>query len=537
MNNVFVFAAHNTIAALVLAVFVYGVTRVWRNPPAAHVLWLLVLLRLVAPPVVRVDWPAIRLPSLTDARGRFVTDTSQIDGPAPGRSQSVDGPMLSTSAEASVTRVQEHGFAAGLWSFWNRGRDLLFWLWVGGAVLCGLVAVTRMMRFERLLRGTLPAPERLRRLALEVSGTMGVRRSFDVRCVESVAVPFVWWAGGRPTIVLPLQLCRQFDEQQVAMILAHEFAHLRRRDHWVRGVELLIASVYWWNPLAWAVRRRIHHAEDLCCDAWVRWAFPDGTQCYAEAVLKMAESLNASHGSARLLPASPFVQSLSLKARIEMILESRFAPSVSRRSLCAVALVALFVLPAFMRTTETQARAGSNDEAPAATVPMPDSTARSEFPYVLHFEQGATRFLDGDDITIVEVRGTADTFTPGNIYWIKGTYSLASCDRAILLASITVTDWFEITSFPLDLTVSSDHVIPGEATDGVPGHATGAELKVQRQTVDRGRGTFTLFLPMTHKGLPHVSFYPVETGEGFGGNYFGTGESVLKHWWDSGEVD
>jgi hypothetical protein len=48
--------------------------------------------------------------------------------------------------------------------------------------------------------------------------------------------------------------------------------------------------------------------------------------------------------------------------------------------------------------------------------------------------------LTGDTITIVEVRGTADTIAPGNIYWIKGTYALASHDRAMSAA-------FPISSF------------------------------------------------------------------------------------------
>ncbi len=56
MNDLLVLAAHNTVVALVLALFVFGLTRVWRNPPVVHVLWLLVLLKLVAPPVIRVDW-------------------------------------------------------------------------------------------------------------------------------------------------------------------------------------------------------------------------------------------------------------------------------------------------------------------------------------------------------------------------------------------------------------------------------------------------------------------------------------------------
>ena len=79
MNNLFLIAAHNTVVALVLALFVYGLMRVWRNPPVAHVLWLLVLLKLVAPPVMRVEWSALRGPELTQASGPLVANRSQSD--------------------------------------------------------------------------------------------------------------------------------------------------------------------------------------------------------------------------------------------------------------------------------------------------------------------------------------------------------------------------------------------------------------------------------------------------------------------------
>ncbi len=53
-------------------------------------------------------------------------------------------------------------------------------------------------------------------------------------------------------------------------------------------------------------------------------------------------------------------------------------------------------------------------------------------------------------------------------------------------------------------------------------------LVAEENSVNQGKGTFTLFLPLSHKRLPRVSFYSVEDGNGFGGNYFGTGNSVLK---------
>jgi beta-lactamase regulating signal transducer with metallopeptidase domain len=552
-NDLYVLAAQNTVVAFVLALCVYGVTRVWRNPPIAHVLWLLVLIKLVAPPVMRVDWSALLPPGSAYTGGRTSAAVSRTGGQPANRdprkfhvtrgtdrplgethSDFFDRPSDRTAAPAVTTSVFHGDFAEGVRLGWNDGRPILFWLWLGGAVLCALVVARRIVRFERLLRDTLPASERLERLAFEIAGQLGVRRVPAVRYVDSVEVPLLWCAGRRPTIVLPMRLFRQLDDQQAAMILAHELAHLKRRDHWVRGVELIVSTVYWWNPLVWLIRRQIHQAEDLCCDAWVRWAFPDCTKRYAEVVLQAAESLNSSPAGARLLPASPFLRSRSLKARIEMILHSRFAPSLSARSIVAVALLALIALPSFAQSTKTDERKDPNHPgqvsdqrprpAPALSnksktpavaapssqpAPIADKSVNSEFPYAVRFEQGATRFLKGDKITIVEVRGTADTFRPGNIYWIKGTYTLASHDRAMLLASVT-------------------------ATESGDGH--GSSLKVQTTTATKGDGTFMLFLPMSCRGWPHISFYPADGGGDFGGNYFGTGNSVLKHWWGEGHV-
>jgi beta-lactamase regulating signal transducer with metallopeptidase domain len=153
--------------------------------------------------------------------------------------------------------------------------------------------------------------------------------------------------------------------------------------------------------------------------------------------------------------------------------------------------------------------------------------------HVVRFEQGATRFANGDEIKIDKVLGTAETFEPGNIYQIRGTYKLSSRDKAILLASTTATDEAEImTMMQLYPNMRTDFVQPGKSPGTVPGHATGIELKVQRADIVRGAGEFTLFLPMTYKGLPHVSFYSTDKGEGFGATYFGTGDTVLKKWWN-----
>ena len=121
------------------------------------------------------------------------------------------------------------------------------------------------------------------------------------------------------------------------------------------------------------------------------------------------------------------------------------------------------------------------------------------------FVVGASRFENGDTIKIIEVRGTAETFQPGNEYWIKGTYTLGSRDRATLGGNVTAES----------------------KTNAVTPHA-----EEQSTEVARGHGEFQLKLPILGKGWPHVSFYPAGGGNGFGGVYFGTGDSVLENWSD-----
>jgi beta-lactamase regulating signal transducer with metallopeptidase domain len=647
MNNLVLFAAHNTFVALLLALFVSGLTRVWRNPPVAHLLWLIVLLKFVVPPVVQVGWPALALTELDPARGQSFAGSSLSESlPATNPPHIIEPSTAQTTAPAAATGLNDYDLAASIPSIWIRLQPDLLWIWLGGAIVCVLGAAMRIVNFERRLQNTLPASDRLQRLARETAGKLGLQRVPDVRYVDCVAVPMLWCAFRRPTIVLPMRLMDHLDDRQAAMVLAHELAHLRRRDHWVRAIELLVSTIYWWNPLVRVIRRQLHQVEDVCCDGWVRWAFPDSSKRYAELLLHAAESLSNSQVGLRLQPASLFLCSLSLKARIQMILESRFAPRLSKKSMFITTLFATLLLPTFVRTATPGAAAAANKDASAtqvgttflaklfkyrvpfetgltetseggridirevrgtrpkievggqylvrgkyvlppgergalyfyasasgpwgktasldlqstqlekqegdfelvhgmagpgyfhlvlsdpkrytrmfanvyfgngdnvyrrsatdsSTVPVTDES--EYYSHIVRFDQGVTRFENGDEIKIVEIRGTAATFLPGHSYRIKGTYKLASRDKATLGGSVTAQN----------------------AADG-----NSRSIKGQSMHVKRGDGTFKLYLPMTHRGWPHVSFYPADGGEGFGGNYFGTGDSVLKKWWGAKE--
>lgn len=127
-----------------------------------------------------------------------------------------------------------------------------------------------------------------------------------------------------------------------------------------------------------------------------------------------------------------------------------------------------------------------------------------ELSHVIAFEVGDVQLRKGDNITINEVRGTADTISAGNTYVIKGTYRLASEKNASLSAYTTGN-----AADPKAMSMQS---IPDQRTQSI-------EIK-------EGSGRFSLILYMWYDGNPHVSFY--HGNESIGGVYFGTGASVLR---------
>lgn len=475
MNTLLNLAIHNTLFTAALAICVFWVCRLMRNPPTAHVLWLLVLIKLVTPPIV--DLPIPEFGWTKSSYYVAMMDVSSNDSEISERGSSEAQPVGPKRTEPNEA--------------WRSFGSILFWVWLIGAAILVFATVYRVILFEKLLKGTLPASHRVQEMTAQVASRIGVRRVPNVRYVQSIRIPMVWCAWGAPRVLLPMEMVQHGNEREVELIVAHELAHLRRRDHWVRFFEVAVTILYWWNPLASLVRRQLHEAEDQCCDAWVRQAIPHQTTEYAEVVLQLAQSLKRSHLPWSLLPSSLFLRSVSLKGRIEMILEGRFAPKTSRTGTAFACLIAMVVLPASINTAwgEPKVVGKSNSEA---------------FPHVVPFEQGVIKFEDGDEITITEIRGTAEAFEPGNIYHITGTYKLNSQDDATLAAYTTAK----------------------HAKDG-----TSMSWKVQTMRVTRGEGRFSLMLPMSYEGWPHLSFYRNDTGNGFGGNYFGTGESVLKKWW------
>ena len=78
---------------------------------------------------------------------------------------------------------------------------------------------------------------------------------------EHVRSPFVLGIC-KPRIYLPFQM----DETQAAHVIAHEKAHITRKDHWWKPLGFLLLTLHWFNPLMWLAYALLCRDIELACD-------------------------------------------------------------------------------------------------------------------------------------------------------------------------------------------------------------------------------------------------------------------------------
>ena len=78
---------------------------------------------------------------------------------------------------------------------------------------------------------------------------------------ESVVSPFVLGLI-KPKIYLPFCI----DGQDMEYVIAHENAHIRRKDHWWKPIGFLVLTLHWFNPLLWLGYVLLCRDIELACD-------------------------------------------------------------------------------------------------------------------------------------------------------------------------------------------------------------------------------------------------------------------------------
>ncbi|QEL19718.1 M56 family metallopeptidase [Limnoglobus roseus] len=341
--------ASNLIAAGVLAVAAVACGR-WLNRPAvAHVLWLLVLVKLVTPPLftvpIRVLPPEELHPVVADSGPEVIVPRTAVDLPEIViRSQAE--PPSATSETPTPAAVTPTVPAAPPFPW----RSVVAVVWLAGIAAWAAFTVVHVRRFAKYLRFGTAAPDSFAREVADVAARLGLRAP-RVRLLPGEVAPFVW-SVGKTTLYFPHNLLDRLTAEQRATVVAHELAHVWRRDHLVRWLETVTVAVYWWCPLAWLARRELRRLEEDCCDAVVMTIYPGAGPTYASAILDTIDFLATARATPRFASAMGDVR--SLRTRLTRILDGSKPRHLSRTvrvALLAFAVVLLAAGPRLARLT------------------------------------------------------------------------------------------------------------------------------------------------------------------------------------------
>jgi beta-lactamase regulating signal transducer with metallopeptidase domain len=364
--------ASNALMVAVLAAVVALLGRIWKNPVGLHLLWILVLLKLVTPPVVTLPVP---LPVTQSAR--ISTEHAVMSGSATPetRTEIVAENAGSAAANRHPQRVLDDRMTVGsptagiaVTPAMVEGHEtswlvVLAWIWGVGVALFAIGRAYRIVRFCRLLRAAQPPAAAVLNMAEGIGKRLGLRRVPQIMMLPARLSPMVWSLGGRPRVVLPAELFERLDSEAQAAILAHELAHVRRNDHWVRLLELVATTLFWWHPVVWWACRQLQELEEQCCDCVVLGLAPHGARTYATALLDTLDFLSERSVVAPM-GATAARLSVSLTRRISMFKEHSPMTRLTVGRLALLAAVAAFPMVFAFAAEPPKTDAPKSDEKP-----------------------------------------------------------------------------------------------------------------------------------------------------------------------------
>lgn len=262
MEAVFLKLISMSLSASWLVLAILGVRLLLRKTPRwiLCLLWALVAVRLLCPVTPESAF------SMMPAAGWIPEEAAVEEFYAHAQIPQIDseagtGMILESDGTLILEKPLEPGEFTAM-------ESTARWVSVGSTVWClGVLAMLGYLTASYLLLKN--------KVASAIPLEKGIRQS------EYVDTPFVLGLF-RPVIYLPFGMAGE----DLSYVLAHEKAHIRRKDHLWKPLGFLLLSLHWFNPLMWlAYILLCRDIEGACDEKVIRHMDKEGRRAYSAALL------------------------------------------------------------------------------------------------------------------------------------------------------------------------------------------------------------------------------------------------------------
>ena len=326
-NSLFVTALQSGVLFLVI----WFVFRLVPSLPANAKAWIW-RLAFVKPLIGLLPFAPIPLRVLPSSHGHFIT--------AP----------VSAPVEASeLTSIVDPHPAIALLQHHNPGQEIspIFAVYVLGAVAVAAWGLRGSFRAARIVRrAELVTDEATLDMARHLLALAKVTR--PARLVQSSDTESAMLVGGfRVTIVIPNLAAASHSQSDVRLMLAHEVAHLARKDLSWFGIAWVVQSLFFFSPLVWLAARCSRLDHESATDQYASHLAAVPIQTYAEMLLRTSVVVRSNTS---LVPgALPMGESFSMiHRRLEAMKHFDSKPYRWRKSVVgAIALMTVGLFPVY----------------------------------------------------------------------------------------------------------------------------------------------------------------------------------------------
>jgi len=288
MTEIFLYIVNMSITATILAVVVLLLRLLLKKAPKwiSVLLWGLVALRLICP--FAVESPFSLMPKTDWVVQEPLTEEDLFLDSVPDTIPAFESSSFGSDVTVQYYPIENPDIEI------HRGISISFILscvWAAGMAAFLLYTGISTIHLQRSIGAAVRVRENI----------------WESSAVES---PFVLGMI-RPRIYVP----RGMSEEKLAFVIAHEEAHIRRKDHWWKPLGFLLLTVHWFNPVMWISYILLCRDIEMACDERVIKEYDDVQRAdYSEALLDCSVKR-------KMISACPLAfGEVSVKERIKSVL-------------------------------------------------------------------------------------------------------------------------------------------------------------------------------------------------------------------------
>ena len=355
-------------------------------------------------------------------------------------------PALANSVPPPLAEIDQPPAGYSLAAAWSAGRTTLAvglrpWMptlvlcWLAGVSLCSLRPLVGWLTLHRLRTvGVSKVGQALEesagRMAARLRMTQAVSILRSTLAKTSLVVGYL-----RPVVLIPVAMAAQLPAAELEAVLAHELAHIRRRDFLVNLWQTALETVFFYHPAVWSLSHRLRDQREHCCDDLALSVIGDAV-CYGRALLHVEEL----RGSESLLALG--AGGGSLRARIQRLLGRSTPPTSAAGPIAGLLLPSLAlvsVLTAFAwgapegNDEQTEARPTQASDPAPSVKPMPAADPAARSLDIVIAQQvivwdGRIRTWDEVVTELREIRKAQGKPIHPNFYFTNGAHSAGHWD-------------------------------------------------------------------------------------------------------------